>query len=82
MRPQGGFFLWLHLRPGIHSRDVQKRRPNAESSSASGPQFFADGKLDEPRPAGLQLRAMEDIEEGIHRLGEAMSEVASAVGVK
>jgi len=81
-RPQGGFFLWLLLRPGMSSRDVQVAANERGVIVGQGPQFFADGKATNHVRLAFSYVAMEDIEEGIHRLGEAMAEVAARSSAK
>lgn len=81
-RPQGGFFLWLLLRPGMSSRDVQLAANERGVIIGQGPQFFADGKATNHVRLAFSYVAMEDIEEGIHRLGEAMAEVAARSSAK
>ena len=81
-RPLGGFFLWLQLRPGLNSRDVQMAANERGVIVGQGPQFFADGNATNHVRLAFSYVAMEEIEEGIHRLGEAMAEVASRSAVK
>ncbi len=81
-RPQGGFFLWLLLRPSMSSRDVQLAANERGVIVGQGPQFFADGKATNHVRLAFSYVAMEDIEEGIHRLGEAMAEVAARSSAK
>jgi DNA-binding transcriptional MocR family regulator len=47
-----------------------------------GPQFFADGQATNHLRLAFSYVAMEDIEEGIQRLGEAMAEVAARTAAK
>ncbi|MBA4180521.1 MAG: hypothetical protein C0506_08035 [Anaerolinea sp.] len=82
VRPQGGFFLWLALRPGLNSRDVQLAANERGVIVGQGPQFFADGQATNHVRLAFSYVAMEDIEEGIHRLGEAMAEVAERNAAK
>lgn len=77
VRPLGGFFLWLQLRPGMSSRDVQVAANERGVIVGQGPQFFADGQATNHLRLAFSYVAMEEIEEGIHRLAEAMSEVAA-----
>lgn len=82
-RPRGGFFLWLALRPGLSSREVQRVANEKGVIVGQGPQFFVD-----PATATDHLRLAfsyvpyEDIEQGIQLLGEAMAEVATASAPK
>jgi len=75
--PLGGFFLWLQLNPGLSSRDVQLAANERGVIVGQGPQFFADGNATNHIRLAFSYVAMEDIEEGIQRLGDAMAEVAS-----
>lgn len=81
-RPLGGFFLWLQLRPGMSSRDVQVAANERGVIVGQGPQFFADGNATNHIRLAFSYVAMEEIEEGIHRLGEAMAEVAARSAAK
>ena len=47
-----------------------------------GPQFFADGRATNHLRLAFSYVAFEDIEEGIHRLGDAIREVAAKSGAK
>jgi 2-aminoadipate transaminase len=80
--PEGGFFLWVELRPGLHSRDVAAKANEKGVIIGQGPQFFADGQATNHIRLAFSYVAMEEIEEGIHRLGEAMAEVAAAATAK
>lgn len=77
VRPLGGFFLWLQLQPGMSSRDVQMAANERGVIVGQGPQFFADGQATNHLRLAFSYVAMEEIEEGIHRLGAAMAEVAA-----
>jgi DNA-binding transcriptional MocR family regulator len=81
-RPLGGFFLWLQLRPGMNSREVQMAANERGVVVGQGPQFFADGKATNHVRLAFSYVAMEEIEEGIHRLGDAMAEVATRSSAK
>jgi 2-aminoadipate transaminase len=81
-RPGGGFFLWLQLRAGMSSRDVQLAANERGVIVGQGPQFFADGQATNHLRLAFSYVAMEEIEEGVQRLGEAMAEVAERAGVK
>jgi 2-aminoadipate transaminase len=82
VKPEGGFFLWLLLRPGLPFAEVQRVAMNRGVVVGGGSQFHADDATTNHLRLAFSYVAMEDIEQGIHLLGEAMQEVASAVGVK
>ena len=75
--PRGGFFLWLALRPGLLAADVTQAANARGVMVGQGPQFFADGVATNHLRLAFSYVPMEDIEEGVHRLGEAMAEVAA-----
>lgn len=81
-RPRGGFFLWLALRPGMSSRDVQLAANERGVVVGQGPQFFADGVATNHLRLAFSYVDVEEIDEGIQRLGEAMAEVAARTGTK
>jgi 2-aminoadipate transaminase len=76
-RPEGGFFLWLQLRPGMSSRDVQQLANEKGVLVGQGPQFFADNRATNHIRLAFSYVPFEEIEEGVQRLGEAMAEVAA-----
>jgi len=76
-QPQGGFFLWLQLRPDLASHAVQQAAMQRGVIIGQGPQFFADGQATNHLRLAFSYVAMEDIEEGVQRLGEAMAEVGA-----
>ncbi|MDZ7728317.1 MAG: PLP-dependent aminotransferase family protein [Dehalococcoidia bacterium] len=80
--PNGGFFLWLKLNPGMSARDVQKLANDREVLVGQGPQFFVDDQVEEAIRLSFSYVPAEDIEEGIHRLGEAMAEAAGSLPAK
>jgi 2-aminoadipate transaminase len=47
-----------------------------------GPQFFADGNATNHLRLSFSYVPTEDIEEGIHRLGEAIADVAQRSNAK
>jgi 2-aminoadipate transaminase len=81
-RPLGGFFLWLLLRPGLSALDVQRVAGEKGVIVGGGPQFFADGQATNHLRLAFSYVPMEEIEEGIHLLGEAMATVAERSAAK
>jgi 2-aminoadipate transaminase len=73
-RPEGGFFVWLELQPGI---DPQRLREAAHEHGVAylpGPQCFASGKGEQYLRLSFSYVTPERIEEGMKRLGRAMAE--------
>jgi 2-aminoadipate transaminase len=81
-RPDGGFFLWLKLAPGLTAKDVAAAANEKGVIVGQGPQFFADGVATEHVRLAFSYVPFEEIEEGIQRLGEAMSDVAARAAAK
>lgn len=81
-KPLGGFFLWLHLNPSIRAADVQKAAAERGVIINQGAQFFADGKATNHVRLAFSYCSVEDIEPGIHKLGEAIAEVAGRSAAK
>jgi DNA-binding transcriptional MocR family regulator len=76
-RPKGGFFLWLTLKQGLLAKDVAAAAFEKAVIVSQGPGFFADGRATENVRLAFSYVAVEEIEEGVHRLGEAMAELAA-----
>ena len=81
-RPAAGFFLWLELPASLPTRDVQTAANEKGVIIGQGPQFFADGRATNHIRLAFSYVAMEEIEEGCHRLREAMAEVAARNAAK
>lgn len=81
-RPRGGFFLWLKLHPGIDAGAVQVAANERGVIVGHGAHFFADGNATNHLRLAFSYVPSEDIEEGVHRLGEAMAHVAAAATPK
>lgn len=80
--PRGGFFLWLKLPSHIPAREVQAAANERAVILGAGPQFFADENVTNHLRLSFSYVPTEDIEEGVHRLGEAIEEVASRNSAK
>ena len=81
-RPGGGFFLWLGLRPGLSAIEVARVANEKAVIVGAGPHFFADGNVTQHLRLAFSYTPIEEIEEGIHRLGEALREVAGQTAIK
>lgn len=82
VRPEGGFFLWLLLPPGIPADQVQRAAGERGVIVGGGPQFFADGKATNHLRLAFSYVPSEEIEEGIHLLSDAIKEIAGGAGAK
>ena len=81
-RPGGGFFVWVGLRPGLSAIEVQRVANEKGVVIGAGPHFFADGNVTQHLRLAFSYTPVEEIEEGVHRLGEALREVAANSAVK
>ena len=81
-RPGGGFFLWLGLQPGLSAIEVQRVANEKGVLVGAGPHFFADGNATQHLRLAFSYTPIEEIEEGVHRLGEAIREVAANSAIK
>ena len=81
-RPGGGFFVWVGLRPGLSAIEVQRVANEKAVIIGAGPHFFADGNVTQHLRLAFSYTPVEEIEEGVHRLGEALREVAANSAVK
>jgi len=72
LRPEGGFFVWCKLPPGMRATELL---PLAEAHGAtflSGTRCFANGQGDDAIRLAFSFLPAEQIEEGIARIGAAM----------
>lgn len=76
-RPRGGFFLWIALREGLDAREVAIEASERGVLVGAGAAFFADGRATSHLRIAFSYVDYEDIEEGVHRLAEAMEAVAA-----
>ena len=82
VRPGGGFFLWLALQPGLSAIEVQRVANEKGVLIGAGPHFFADGNATQHLRVAFSYTPVEEIEEGVHRLAEALREVAAGSSIK
>jgi 2-aminoadipate transaminase len=72
LRPEGGFFVWCKLPPGMSATALA---PLAEARGAAflpGTRCFADGSGDDAIRLAFSFQPAEQIEAGIARIGAAM----------
>ena len=68
-RPQGGFFSWLTLPPGVDSTDVARRAVERKVGVVPGTLFYPDGRGGDAVRLSFSLVDAAQIDEGIARLG-------------
>ena len=73
MIPQGGFYVWLRLPPGINSDGFLRTAEDAGVSYIPGVRFFAHGGGEEHCRLNFTMVSLNELEEGAYRLGSALS---------
>jgi 2-aminoadipate transaminase len=72
LRPEGGFFVWCKLPPGMSARALLTRAEAQGATFLPGARCFADGQGDDAIRLAFSFLPAEQIEEGIARIGGAM----------
>lgn len=75
--PRGGFFHWLHLRPGLDARDVQRAAAARGVAVTPGTGYFVSGGGEDRVRLVFSALPPEELREAIRRLGEALEAVAN-----
>jgi 2-aminoadipate transaminase len=71
-RPDGGFFVWLRLPPGVSATALVPVALSRGVEVLAGPRCFADGSGDEYIRLAFSYTPAEQIAEGVVRLGQAI----------
>lgn len=71
--PAGGYFFWLCLPDGVDAETLQKKAAAYKVDFRSGPKFSSRGELQSYARLCFAYYAPDEIEEGVRRLGEALS---------
>jgi 2-aminoadipate transaminase len=74
--PDGGYFLWLDLPPGTKIDTLFARAAEAGVQLVKGTDFFPDGGGDESARLAFSFPSVDEIHEGIRRLGALVRETA------
>jgi 2-aminoadipate transaminase len=72
-RPQGGFFSWLTLPPGVDSTELARRAGEQKVGIVPGTLFYADGRGGDAVRLSFSLVDAAQIDEGIARLGPLLA---------
>ncbi len=72
-RPQGGFFSWLTLPPGIDSAELARRAVERGVGIVPGVLFFPDGRGGDTVRLSFSLVDEALIDDGIERLGSLLT---------
>lgn len=68
-RPEGGYFLWLDLPPGVKVDPLFERAKDAGVTFVKGTDFFVDGSGEESLRLAFSYPSVDEIHDGIDRLG-------------
>jgi 2-aminoadipate transaminase len=72
LRPEGGFFLWCKLPPGMSAEALRSQSEALGATFLPGTRCFADGQGDDFIRLAFSYQPTEQIVEGIARIGAAM----------
>jgi DNA-binding transcriptional MocR family regulator len=76
-RPEGGYFLWLDLPTGVDCATVAARAKDAGVTVVKGTDFYAGPGGEESLRLAFSFVSVDEIREGIRRLGALVTEAAS-----
>ncbi len=76
--PDGGYFLWLDLPPGVSSGELLERASDRGVTFVKGSDFHLDGSGASSARLAFSYATADEIDEGVMRLGALVRE-ASAV---
>jgi len=80
-KPEGGLFLWVKLPEGVDTTKMLERALAHKVAYVPGQPFFADGSGQNTMRLSFALATLEEIEEGIRRLGAVVKEEISALSL-
>lgn len=78
LRPEGGFFVWCKLPPGMSATALLNRTTAHGVTFLPGTRCFADGQGDDAIRLAFSFQPVEQIVNGIELIGRAMAELGSA----
>ncbi len=76
-RPDGGFFVWLTLPPGVDSVDLLERSRQRGVDFLPGVACYGDGRGRDELRLAFSFVDADDIDPGLERLGQAIGELMS-----
>jgi 2-aminoadipate transaminase len=75
--PDGGYFLWVDLPPGVRGDELQTQASEAGVAFVKGSDFYFTSGGDESIRLAFSYATAEEIDEGIARLGRLVREAAA-----
>lgn len=76
-RPDGGYFLWVDLPPGVSAARLAGRAREAEVEFVEGSSFFVAGGGEESIRLAFSFPSVDEVREGTARLGALVHEAAA-----
>jgi 2-aminoadipate transaminase len=80
-KPEGGLFVWVKLPEGVDTAKMLERALAHKVAYVPGQPFFADGSGQNTMRLSFALATLEELEEGIRRLGAVVKEEIAALSV-
>ncbi len=80
-RPEGGLFVWVTLPEGVDTTKMLERALAHKVAYVPGQPFFADSSGQNTMRLSFALASVEEIEEGIRRLGKVVAEEMAALSL-
>ncbi len=75
--PEGGYFLWLELPPGVGAASLLARAAEAGVTFIPGSDFYVDRGGEEAARLAFSFASPAEIEDGVARLGRLVREAAA-----
>ena len=76
-RPEGGYFLWLDLPPRVEGATLLEAAESRDVTCVKGTDFFLDGSGAESARLAFSFPSVDEIGEGVARLGALVRESAA-----
>lgn len=80
-KPEGGLFVWVKLPEGVDTAKMLERALAHKVAYVPGQPFFADGSGQNTMRLSFALATLEELKEGIRRLGAVVKEEIAALSV-
>jgi len=80
-KPEGGLFVWVKLPEGVDTVKMLERALAHKVAYVPGQPFFADGSGQNTMRLCFSLATLEELEEGIRRLGTVVKEELTALSL-
>jgi 2-aminoadipate transaminase len=78
VRPEGGFFIWCRLPPGMSATALLRAAEERGATFLPGTRCYANGQGDDAIRLAFSFQPAEQIEEAIARIGAAMRAISES----